>query len=365
MVKEYISAHQCMFLLMGACLGIAIMITPSYSIWYAMQDALLVPWLCLLPGLGLIGLLVSLNKMYPGQSLVQYSDSILGLPGKFLSLILLSYFLYLGSTVLRELVGFVNSLILFETPPTVIYLFTTILCAYGIRMGIEVISKTFSLLIFFAFLLFTIIHLLSMYIGNPNYGNLLPLLSVGVLPLLRGSLNFTVSPVGEGIVLFSMLLHYVKNPRGLGIRLSTGLFLAICSLFLVIERALVTLGPERATRLLYTTAGGINASLGGGLILPLMTINWFVFSLCEFILCYYAFVTGVAHLLKLSDYKPLILPTGALMVTLGIYSYSNTIEAFTFYTSIWTVYGLSMEYGIPIILWLSAMIKIAFRYQEL
>ncbi|SHK33681.1 GerAB/ArcD/ProY family transporter [Desulforamulus aeronauticus] len=354
MEKEYISARQCIFLLIGSIIGISLMLVPSLTIVIAKQDAWLAPWLSTIPGLVLISLLVSLNKMYPGQSLVQYSSSILGLPGYFLSLLMLWFFLFLGALNLRSMVHFLTSIILFETPPSILYFFIILLCAYGIKLGLEVMARAFSLLIPFTIILALIIQVFSMI--NADFEKLLPILSNGVLPVIHAGLNFTAFPVGEALVLFSMIIYQVKNLRGIGAKLSSGFIFAIFILFLVIERAIVTLGPERASRSIYSIAAAINTVSGGGIILPFLTLNGFVFSVSELILCYYAFVTGVAHWAKLSDYKPLILPAGALFMVLGIYSFENAIEEATF-SSIWTVYALPIEFGIPLLLWVAAVIK--------
>ena len=362
MEKEYISARQCMFLLIGSIIGIAIMLVPSSIITIAKQDAWLIPWMSVVPGLVLIGLLVSLNKMYPGQSLAQYSISILGWPGKFLVLAMIWYFLFLGALVLREIVEFINSIVLFETPPAVIYFFTTLLCAYGLKMGLEVIARTFSILILMVVILLFIIQGYSMI--NADFGNMQPILSTGLLPLIGASIFFIAAPVGEVMALFGMVIYQVKKPHKLGTKLSIGFIFSVFILCLVVVRAIVILGPDRSSRSLYTIATSINAIAGGNLLLPLMTLNWFVFSLCELILCYYAFVTGVSQLAKLSDYKSLILPTGALFIVLGIYSFDNIIEEYAFSLSIWPVYSLPFSFGIPLLLWVAAMIKRKLKYQK-
>ncbi|GAB6179064.1 endospore germination permease [Desulfotomaculum defluvii] len=355
MEKEYISVKQCLFLLMGSMMGISLMLAPSVSVLLAKQDAWLVPWLSAVPGLVLIGLLISLNKMYPGQSLVQYSHSILGLFGKFLVLIPIWFFLYLGAQNLREITNFIASIILFETPRLVLYFFTILISVYALKLGLETVARAFSFLVFIAFILLLFIQVYSML--NANYENLLPILGAGVLPVIRASLNFTAAPVGDVIILFSMVIYHVKYPRDLGAKLSIGFIFLMFIMFLVIGRVIVTLGPDRATRNIYSIAATINATTGGGLVLPFMTLNWFLFSLCQFILCYYAFVTSVAHWAKLADYKPLLLPAAPLFIVLGIYSFDNSVEAFAFYQVIWPVYAIFSSFFLPLLLWLVAITK--------
>lgn len=355
MAKEYISEKQCMLLLIGSVIGIALMLVPSTTALLAKQDAWLAPWLGAVPGLGLLGLMISLNKMYPGQSLVQYCLSILGWPGHFVVFVMLWYFWYLGALVLQDIVSFVTSIMLFETPLAAVYFFTILLCAYALKLGIETIARAFSIVIPLALIFILMIQGFSLPLGD--YENLLPILSSGVFPLVHASLDFTAFPVVEGLLLFSMIIYHVKDSSKLGTRLSTGFLLSVFILFLVIVRALLVLGPERASRNIYASVAAINAMPGGGLLLAFMTLDWFIFSLCELILCYYAFVTGVSHWAKLADYKPLILPAGALITVQGIYMFDNVIESATFSTTIWPAYAIPIGFGIPLLLWVIAVIK--------
>lgn len=355
MKKEYISATQCALLLVASTLGISLMLDPSVISSFAKQDAWLVPWLCIIPGLVLLGLLLSLNKMYPGQSIVQYSTAILGPPGKLLVLIIIWFFLYSGGQVLREIINFVKSFMLFETPLTVIYFFTTLLCAFALKMGIEVMARALCTLIVVVLFLRFVIHGYTLI--DADFSKLQPILSAGALPLIHASVQFTASPVAATIILFSMVLYHVKNPRELNVTIYPGFVLVSAFLCLIIQQALVTIGPDRTARNLYAVASTINATAGGGLVLPFMVLVWFSFSLCQFIFCYYAFVTSVAHWAKLSDYKHLILPSGPLFITMGIYSFNNSIEAFDYYLSVWPIYALASAFSVPLLLWLAAITK--------
>lgn len=359
MDKEYISGKQCTFLLIGSIVGISLMLVPSFVITIAKQDAWLAPWLGAFPGLLLIVLLVSLNKMYPGQSLIQYSTAILGLPGYFLGLIILWFLLLLGALNLRGIVGFVTNVILFETPQLVIYFFTTLLCAYGIKLGLEVMARAFNLIIFITIILTLIVQVFSM--SNADYSNILPILSHGPLPVIHSGLIFTAFPVGEVLIIFSMIICQVKHSQGMVGKLSLGLIFALFLLFLVITRAIILLGPDRASENIYTLVAVANTIPGTSVFLPFFTLNWFVFSLCQFIFCYYAFVTGVSHWFKLSDYRPLILPSGALFIALGIYIFDNPVQAAAFRSSIYPIYALPIVFGIPLLLWVAAVIKRKLR----
>ncbi|MEG6513316.1 GerAB/ArcD/ProY family transporter [Desulforamulus ruminis] len=354
MDKEFISAKQGTYLTLGYVVGTALLLSPTATILTAKQDAWLAPLLAAIPGLFLIALLTSLNRMYPGQSLIQYSSSILGWPGKLLALLILWFTFHLGALVLRNILTFVSTIMLFETPPTVILIFTVALTAYGVKLGIETLGRAFKILIFLVVIGFFTVHIYSMFFAN--YTNLLPVLSQGIKPVLHSAVNFTAFPVGE-IIVFSLLIFHIHKPEKAGSSLTAGLLAGILILVLSIERSIVTLDPERSSRSIFTIVTGLNSAHGGRLLLPIMALDTFIFSICKFFICYYGFVLGTCQWFKLSDYKPLILPAGALFTVFALYFHSNAIEEYTFAATIWPVYALPIEFGIPLLLWLAAILK--------
>jgi len=355
--KETLSASQGLGLMLGFVVGTALLLVPSSSILTARQDAWTAPLLAAVPGLLLLALLLALNKMYPGQSLVQYSEAVLGLPGKAVSLLFIWFAFHLSALVLRNIEDFVSALILFETPPNLVLFVMMVVSAFALRLGIETVSRALCLLLPAVILFFFVIQSYSMFFSD--FKNLSPVIEPGILAsVIKAGLSVTSFPAGE-IVLFGMLIFHIK-PKKIGRNLSAGLLMALGILAETIMRTIVTIGPGPGGRSLFAIAKGINFMAGGGLLLPFNALNWFVFSVIKFLLCYYAFVLAVAHWAKLPDYKPLILPAGAMIMTFAVYAYGNAVEEVFFATKIWLVYAIPIEFGIPLLLWLAAVIRKKF-----
>lgn len=143
-----------MLLILGFVVETAIMLIPTSVIGQAKQDAWLSPLVPAVPGLALLAILLTLNRMFPGQSLVQYSESILGLPGKLLGLVMIWFAFHLASLVLRNIGNFVNLVLLFETPLPLIHFVIVAVTAFGLRLGIETLAKCLSLLMVLSVLFF-------------------------------------------------------------------------------------------------------------------------------------------------------------------------------------------------------------------
>lgn len=355
MSKEYISEKQLMHLTAGFLIGTAILLIPTMSIALAGQDAWLPPLLSVLPGIGLIGVLTVLHKMYPGQSLVQYSVSILGLPGKLAGLLVIWFAFHLSTLVLRNIGSFINTVMLFETPAPLVHVVVAAVTAYGIRLGIESIARAFSILMPISVAFFLLMQAFTL--PTADFNNLLPILEKGFLPIMQASIDLTAFPVGE-IVLFGMIVYHVKTPKEKpGFYWVVGLLLGTLIILLGIIRTISILGPSLSGRNSFAILVALNATGLSKLLQPLLVVNWFVFTVCKFFVCYYAFVMGVAHWAHLDDYKPVILPAGALITVFSLYLYTNVVQEMTFASQIFPVYAIPIEYGIPLLLLVVALLR--------
>lgn len=355
MNTEAISPKQCMLLLAGFVIGTALLLVPTTMIQIARQDAWLTPILTVIPGLGLVAVLAALNSLYPGQSLVQYSVSILGLPGKLIGLLVVWFALHLSTLILRTVGEFVSMVMLFETPTPIVHLIVVLVTAFGLTLGIAAIARTFSILLLLNFLFILALELFTL--PHADFGQLQPILSDGLVPVIQASLHLTAFPVGE-ILLFGMILFNLKSTqfRTTFLHMGAGLIMAAFVGIIIFERAITTLGVERTSKTLFAVVAIMGSVPGSRLFLPIFASSWFIFSLCQFFICYYAFVVGTAHWFKLSDHKPLIFPAGALIVALTLIIF-NPVEKIKFSTVIWPLYALPIEFGIPLLLLIVALVR--------
>ncbi|CCO08553.1 GerAB/ArcD/ProY family transporter [Desulforamulus hydrothermalis] len=354
MSKAYISPQQLFLLLLGFVVGTALFLVPSSAIGQAGQDAWLAPFIALPPGLLLLALLLVLNKMYPGRSIVQYSQSILGWPGKAVGLLVIWFALHLGALVLRNIVSFIDVIFLVGTPSAVLCTTITLLAAYAVRLGIEVMARALGIALVLATVFFAILQGTAMLFAQ--FDNLLPVLEKGWLPVLRAAVGIASFPGGE-ILVFGMVIYHLKPGRGAAWYPLAGLAAGLFMLFLSIERSVTVLGPAVAARAIYTPLVTINSIPGGQILVTLMAVIWYFFSIFKFIICYYAFVQGVAHWTGARDYRPLVLPAGALLAVFSLFVYKSAIDELFFAQTVWPVYAIPLEYGIPLLLWLAALLR--------
>jgi spore germination protein KB len=141
--KGRISALQMWIMLYPTVIATDIITVPAISIKYAGRDLWLSTIWASLVGFLVVYVIDRLNKLYPGQTFIQYCEHILGvLPGKFLGLIYLFYFLFAEGIILREYAEFVNEAFLSHTPSFVIVGGLVFVCACAVRGGVEVIGRS-------------------------------------------------------------------------------------------------------------------------------------------------------------------------------------------------------------------------------
>ena len=145
--------------------------------------------------------------------------------------------------------------------------------------------------------------------------------------------------------LFRMVIFHIKHIKNLNLYLSTGLLTTALAGVFALATPVIVLGADMVARTADAVLISVTNASGSNLIVPLLALSWFIFSVCKFLICYYAFVLSASHWARLSDYKPLIFPAGALIMVYSIIAYSNTIEEAEFAKRIWTVYAIPFDYG--------------------
>ncbi|WP_459907267.1 GerAB/ArcD/ProY family transporter [Desulfotomaculum defluvii] len=355
MDKEYISSQQYLLLLAGYGVGTSMLLVPTILVQYAKQGAFLSTAFAFIPSIAIAIFLSSLNKMYPGQSLVQYSAAILGVPGKILALLFIWFAFHLSALVLRNIGNFVNLTMLAETPTPIVYLIVVAITAFALLAGLETAGRAMSLLMFLAILISAI--LLIFTLPNADFSNMLPPLGNGWFSILKGSIYLSSFPVGE-FLLFGMIIFKIKDSQHTTMSFIHGQLLAALIGTSIFLQVITILGPERASRSVMAIVSTLNSIQGSNLLLIPFALTWFIFAIIKFYICYYAFIVGFAHWAEMDDYRPLVLPGGALIICIAIILFKGIGEHQNFNMVYWPAYSLPFEYGIPLLLWLAAGLKI-------
>ncbi|QGT99398.1 Spore germination protein GerKB [Candidatus Syntrophocurvum alkaliphilum] len=338
-----IASSQLSFLVIGFLIGSSVLFPPGT---FAGNAA----WATVLVGAS-IGLLylyiyIKLINKYPGKTIVEINEDILGVYlGKLFSFLYLLYFFHLGALVLRNF-GDGYKIFLTKTPVEVIMLTFILLSAYAIKSGIEVIGRTtgfFILIIFFIIIMDTILVYRMVEIER-----LLPMFDISVKKFLQISFAASAFPFAE-IVVFLMIVGFVNKQKETGKALIVGYIVVVGYLLLVAIRNVAVLGPlvtvEKYPSLMVVRL--IDVAEVFTRIDVLVAFIIVIVAFVKITICYYATVLGVAQVTKMQTYKPLTLPIGILMLILAIIQFDNVAENINFAIDVYPYYALLFQFILP------------------
>ena len=250
---ERISPHQFMTLGAAVLMGTTFLPVASIVTGVGGRDG----WMSVLPGfvLGIpYGLMVlSLLEQYPHKNLLQISETLFGKwTGKIIGVLYISITGYFGGLLLGQAGDIYQTSIMPLTPIGMFYLGGLLLVFYLVKSGIEVFAR-FSEIIFPVIVIALLLNV-GLSIPRIEHGELMPILSEGLIPLFWGGLK--VAPFAMEYMLFlaGILTFLPTGKQELG-RLKTGVWRAVFLVgfldTLVVLMQILVFGPAETIRLAY------------------------------------------------------------------------------------------------------------------
>ena len=185
--KGGISALQMSLLIYTNIIATAILIAPGITFKYAARDMWLSPIWGSLSGFLVVFIVYELNRFYPYETFIQYSQHILGqIPGKVVGFVYLFYYLQISGTALREYGDFIVGTYLHRTPIIIVMGGGLALAtAFPVRAGLEVLARISDMFFPILFLLWLLIVLLLL--PELKVKNMFPIMEDGIMPSLQGA----------------------------------------------------------------------------------------------------------------------------------------------------------------------------------
>ncbi len=330
---EKISNRQLFFILFMMRTTVVIGFLPVLTTADALQDAWASSILSFFGAALIVLIIAGLGIRFPNMTIIDYSQRLLGKwPGKILSLILLWAFLVIMATDTRIYCEALVTGFLSETPlPFIIYtmIITGSVAAYS---GIEVIARAADLLfpIFLAMLIFSLIFALPDFFTFKD--NLEPVLARGIGPVFRGSLVPTVI-IAQYLVLAMLIPNSVQPKKTLGTALWA---LAGATFVLVLCTLVVTalLGPGHGSKMVFPFFSMVTTLNVSEFLERVEALTMFAWGFGVFIgisVFMYCGSKGLAQVLDLGDYRPLIGPLAVIWGVFAIHSYKDMFQLLSFF----------------------------------
>ncbi|GAA3413086.1 endospore germination permease [Paenibacillus hodogayensis] len=247
-----ISTSQLFWMTFSNEIAMTLFATQSRVIQMTKQDA----WMSFLIGgliaCGITFLIVTVTRLYPAQTLVEFSRTILGKWfGKVVVVPFFVAWIFVSSTILRQFSDFFQMIMYDRTPTIVLMLMMMVIVVVLVGAGgIEAIGRCSQLLgpVIMAIIIMTI----CLSYKNFEFDQLLPLYTdSGIKAIIQGSLA-PASVLGDTLFLL-VLTSFMDNPRqGTKITLwSVATGSVLC--FALTLTALSIFGPSLASKMLFPT----------------------------------------------------------------------------------------------------------------
>ncbi|MBC2728976.1 endospore germination permease [Desulfosporosinus sp.] len=322
--KGEISSSQLMLLVGSFLQGGLLSLSFAYAI--SRQDT----WLAVLAAL-FIGLLfalvyIALANRFPGKTLMQINDLIFGpFLGKLVSIQYLYLFISSLSVYLWFIGDFVLTYLMPETPIILIMIMFSLLCAYAVRQGIEVIAR----ICFIAIIVTSLVILITfaLLIKDMEYTYFLPIFEVPIGELIQ-STHIIMHVSFSEVLVFLMVIPYMNKPKQTKKSVLLGMLIGGLGLLTATIRNIAALGPLSAI-VTSPSLESVRLIDIGKVITRLEVLVAMAQILLLFIITsvlYYAVVLGIAQITKLRSYKPLVLPIGIFAITLSLISYESSMQ---------------------------------------
>ncbi|WP_372629342.1 GerAB/ArcD/ProY family transporter [Cohnella sp.] len=343
---ETINPQQISVLFFTFMTGSSIINIPAPLIGKAESGA----WLSLLIsgsiGMMLLGCMLYLHARFPNASYVEYSRKLIGSwPTIIISILPLSCMLHMLTAIVLDIALFMKSSMLRETPS---YAFTSLIytvAALTVRAGLEVMARMFTIIVIFIVIFVSAVLLLAMENYNPEF--LVPVMPQGLKPVLNGAFFSYGFPYAE-VFLFTMLLQFVRKPSGSGLNRNMLLSLLMNILTLCISTVctIMLFGPLAGIKKysLYELARTVDVQeiitrIESVIGMSLIAGSYMKATITLYVLCLF-----VAHLLKLKDYRTIVMPIAliAFLNTLvGFKSDMQWVEIVSIVHPLWVTFAYS------------------------
>ncbi|WP_340012908.1 GerAB/ArcD/ProY family transporter [Paenibacillus sp. FSL K6-1318] len=198
-------------LIIGFIVGVELFTLPR-EVVHAVKSA--DAWLSVILGgcvtLLLAWMMIRLSRKFPGMNFYEFVQQIVGTwIGKIVSLVVIAYYIHLGSYEMRAMEEVTSFFLLEGTPWWAIQALFVWISLYLCMEGTDVIAKVCQIIVPITIVIYLLILLLG--VKNFDVSTLRPFLSKGMSPVFHGMSTTTLAFSGSEIMLF--ILAKMEKPE--------------------------------------------------------------------------------------------------------------------------------------------------------
>ena len=296
-------------------------------------------------------------SLFPGNDVFDISRIVFGkVIGKIFSILFIMFAFFLATIVLKVFGFFINTMSLPETPQIIPMIMLGILTTFGVKEGIESLSRWSEF--FLNFLVAYVVITFSLLLNKMDINNILPVMYNGVKPVIVGAISGITYPFAETVVML-MVFPNLKTRKSPYKVFLWSLFISGILVFTATLRSLLTLGSEAANLYFppYVITGRINIGDFLQRLEILVAIVLLIAGYMQIATCILAACRGIAKLFECDDYRFIVWPVSLIMINYSYFILKNTIEMKTWAIKIWMYFAVWFEIFLPLIIYIGAEFK--------
>lgn len=344
-----IDGRQATYLLINVIVTEGLLFVPSATFALTRQDAWLANLFALLIGLLMAWTWARLSQHFPGKTLFEYLPFLFGpVWGKLLGFWYLVGWTQASADMLRGTTSLLVGIFMYNTPLTVFVVAIALLSTYIVYSGLENMARVNQL--FMPASLILVIAIFLLVLPEMNFQNLLPVFDTGLLFVVKGSLPPTYL-MGH-IILLSMLSPYLNRPQE---TLQIGAKSIFASFFFF---ELLTIGLGATFSPLWA-GSNLSPFLALARMIHLanflerletvLLVIWITAGAIKVASYHWVQALGLAQLLRLQSYRPLVIPWGIFTAVLAIWSHPDIVRLFNFLYYFKSFYDLHYLLLLPVL----------------
>lgn len=359
MNKIIISNHQLAIITSIFVVGASPLIVPTLVASVAGRDSWLSAIFAAIVGLLVVWVNIYLAQLHPGKTFVEFTQQLLGnWMGGFVAISLIMIEFLAGTDVIWYVGDFFTTVYMTGASKYYINVLFAAVLATALLYGLEAVARAREVLfiITLTFFIFALLLLIPQF----KIDNLFPILENGVNPVVVGMfplLNNAVFPI---ICLSMIFTTNIKDIKTAKISIFKGYFLGMLEVFFALIVCVLVVGGTFIEKLRYPLFV-ITKEIEVGVIFShleaLIVIVWLVVSFFAAFIYIYAGVLGLSQVLKLKDYKRIVIP---VLLIITIYSgiiYKDVQYQLNFDTVVRTPAAISFGFVLPLVLLVISLIR--------
>lgn len=359
---QQLEARSAVWIVFVVIASTATLYLPAISVQQAQNSAWLSPVLAVPFGLLTYALIRALRRRHPGQSFTAIAVTVFGpVAGRGIAIVMAAFLWHAGVIILRQLLGFIKTFILLETPLLAVDSLLSLTIWFALRYRFAVLAKVNRVVGYALAVLLS--ALLINTLPDIHMSAFTPWLESGWKGLVRGAI-VPATWYAQVFLLIFVWQEMTSDETALldrkivWILLSTTVFLMIANI-----AVLGVLGVQESSRSGFPTleiARYVQLGVGGQVqrLDILFIMPWILAALLKIIFFYYGSCAIVGDLLRRTTFDAF--SSAIVFSGMGVVMVAFPKASITSYFIVydWPTYGLFFEMGVPLLFVIGSLIRI-------